>query len=107
VDDARAALIGAAYRHDVQEATVFFLGVLANAPGHRLDAPLTLVLAADDSATAGYEADLPAWRRLAGTVRVRMLPDGGHYFARTRAARAADEVLAAIEMCDQDRSVCS
>ncbi|MFI7075465.1 amino acid adenylation domain-containing protein [Micromonospora sediminicola] len=105
VDDARAALVGAAYRHDVREATEFFLDVLEGAAPPRLSASLTLVLAADDPATTGHEADLAAWRRLADTVRVRVLPDGGHYFPRTRAARTADEVRAVIELCDQDRSV--
>ena len=105
MDDARAALVGAAYRHDVREATAFFLDVLEGAAPPPLGAPLTLVLAADDPATAGHEADLPAWRRLAGTVGVRVLPNGGHYFPRTRAVRTADEVRAVIELCNQDRSV--
>ncbi|MCU7728828.1 amino acid adenylation domain-containing protein [Actinoplanes sp. KI2] len=107
VDDARAALVGAAYRHDVREATEFFLDVLTGAPVPRLGAPLFLVLAADDPATSGHEADLPAWRRLAGPVRVRVLPDGGHYFPRTRADRAAAEVRAVAQLCNQDRSACS
>ncbi|MGW2182497.1 non-ribosomal peptide synthetase [Streptomyces sp. NPDC001732] len=92
-DTGRAELVGAAYRHDVLEAGAFFAdGAGSAVPATLLKAPLTLVVAADDPATRGHEQDLDAWRRIAGTVGVHELPDGGHHFFRTRPAQAAAAV---------------
>ncbi|WP_256914744.1 non-ribosomal peptide synthetase [Streptomyces hilarionis] len=102
-DTTRAALVGAAYRHDVLEANAFFADAAENPPAVLLEAPLTLVTAADDPATRGHEGALPAWRRIARTVELRELPDGGHHFFRTRPAQTAAVVRAVHDMYRRER----
>ncbi|MET3982558.1 amino acid adenylation domain-containing protein [Streptomyces sp. PvR034] len=102
-DTSRAELVGAAYRHDVREANAFFADAVEHPPAHPLAAPLTLVVAADDSATQGHESDLDAWRVLARAVEVRELPDGGHLFFRTRPAQTAAVVRAVHDTHDRER----
>ncbi|MEW2615780.1 amino acid adenylation domain-containing protein [Streptomyces sp. NPDC047880] len=102
-DTTRAALVGAAYRHDVLEANTFFADAVENPPLALIEAPLTLVIAADDPATQGHEGDLPAWRGIARTVQVRELPDGGHHFFRTRPAQTAAVVRAVHDMHQRER----
>jgi pimeloyl-ACP methyl ester carboxylesterase len=102
-DTTRAALVGAAYRHDVLEANRFFADSVENPPVTLIEAPLTLVTAADDPATQGHEGDLHAWRGIARTVRVHELPDGGHHFFRTRPAQTAAVVRAVHDMHQRER----
>ena len=51
-----------------------------------------MVVAADDAATVGYESRHRDWQRLAESVDLHELVDGGHYFLRTRPAEAAQAV---------------
>ncbi|WP_438311030.1 non-ribosomal peptide synthetase [Streptomyces sp. HUAS TT3] len=102
-DTDRAALVGAAYRHDVLAANAFFADAVENPPTTLIAAPLTLVAAADDPATRGHEDGLDAWRLLARTVRVSELPDGGHHFFRTRPAQTAGVVRAVHAMHERER----
>ncbi|MFK0048620.1 amino acid adenylation domain-containing protein [Streptomyces sp. NPDC090741] len=102
-DTSRAALVGAAYRHDVLEANTFFADAVEHAPATLVAAPLTLVVAADDPATQGHEGGIEAWRRIARSVQVRELPDGGHHFFRTRPAQTAAVVLAVHDMHERER----
>ncbi len=102
-DTTRAALVGAAYRHDVLEANTFFADVVENPSAALIEAPLTLVTAADDPATQGHEDDLHAWRGIARTVQVRELPEGGHHFFRTRPAQTAAVVRAVHDMHQRER----
>ncbi|SDM86671.1 non-ribosomal peptide synthetase [Allokutzneria albata] len=97
LDTERAALVGAAYRHDVVAANRFF--VSAHEEGApRLATPLTLVVAADDEATEGYRRGSGNWPLVAENVDVRELADGGHYFPRTRPAETAAVITAVNEM---------
>ncbi|MEU2915732.1 amino acid adenylation domain-containing protein [Streptomyces massasporeus] len=103
MDTTRAVLVGAAYRHDVLEANTFFADAGQNPPLTLIEAPLTLVTAADDPATQGHEGDLHAWRGIARTVQVRELPEGGHHFFRTRPAQTAAVVRAVHDMHQRER----
>ncbi|HEX8518383.1 MAG TPA: alpha/beta fold hydrolase, partial [Pseudonocardia sp.] len=121
LDAPRAAHVGAAYRHDCTAAHRWFLdrvldpagtpaggvldpagkpagGVLdpGPAPAVRLAAPVTVVVAADDPSTADAARRHAQWRVLADEVDLHELPDGGHYFLRTRPERAAEVVAHAV-----------
>ncbi|WP_449451405.1 non-ribosomal peptide synthetase [Streptomyces spongiicola] len=94
LDAQRAEYVGAAYRHDCAAAHRYFAGLLETPPDVKLSAPVTVVVAADDPVTAPPERRLD-WRLLADRVDVHELPDGGHWFLRTRPAEAARTVLRA------------
>jgi amino acid adenylation domain-containing protein len=91
----RAEIVGRAYRHDVRTAARYLLAAREDPGSYRLACPIDVVVAADDTATAGYAVRHRAWRLLADEVRLHVLPDGGHYFPRTRSAEAAAVVLKA------------
>ncbi len=94
LDAQRAEHIGAAYRHDCVAAHRYFAGLLEAPPAVKLSAPVTAVVAADDPFTASPERRRD-WELLADRVDVYELPDGGHWFLRTRPAEAARAVLRA------------
>jgi amino acid adenylation domain-containing protein len=98
LDAQRAAHVGAAYRHDCVSAHRQLIETLENPPARRLSAPVTVVVAADDPATAGYPSRHRDWQLLAEHVDLQELPDGGHYFLRTRPAAAGRAVLRAAEL---------
>jgi amino acid adenylation domain-containing protein len=98
LDAERADHVGAAYRHDFVLAQRYFAEVLDNPPPERLSAPVTVVVAAEDPATAGFQERYRDWELLAGHVDLHELPDGGHYFPRTRPAEAGQAVLRPAEM---------
>jgi pimeloyl-ACP methyl ester carboxylesterase len=98
LDAERAEHVGAAYRHDFVLAQRFFAGLLDNPPLEPLSPPVTVVIAADDPATAGFQVRHRDWELLAEHVELHELPDGGHYFPRTRPAEAGQAVLLATEM---------
>ena len=85
----RAEHVGAAYRNDYVSANRYFAEVLDNPPPERLSAPVTVVVAADDPATAGFRERHGDWELLAEHVELHELSDGGHYFVRTRPTQAA------------------
>jgi surfactin synthase thioesterase subunit len=93
LDAERAEHVGAAYRHDYVTANRYFAEILDNPPSERLSAPVTVVVAADDPITAGFQARHRDWELLAEHVELHELPDGGHYFPRTRPAEAGQAVL--------------
>ncbi|MFB7630981.1 amino acid adenylation domain-containing protein [Streptomyces sp. NPDC056149] len=93
LDARRAERVGAAYRHDGVAAHRYFADALEHPPTTRLTAPVTLVLADDDPFTVEGSHRLDDWRLLADHVELCRLPDGGHYFPRTRPADAARAVL--------------
>jgi amino acid adenylation domain-containing protein len=88
LDAQRAEHIGAAYRHDCVAAHRYF----ADAPATKLSAPVTVLVAADDPATAGYEIRHREWQLIAERVELHELAGGGHYFLRTRPTDAAQTV---------------
>ncbi|GAA2658193.1 amino acid adenylation domain-containing protein [Streptomyces lunalinharesii] len=95
-DDQRAARAGAAYRHDALCAHRYFADILDQPPTERLTAPLTVIVADDDPTTADAAHRHGAWRLLADDVELHQLPDGGHYFPRTRPAETAQLVLRTV-----------
>jgi surfactin synthase thioesterase subunit len=92
LDAQRAEHVGAAYRHDCVSAHRYFADAFASPPAARLAAPVTVVVAADDQATTGYEDGHRDWQLLAERVELHELADGGHYFLRTRPTEAAQAV---------------
>jgi len=98
LDAERAEHVGAAYRHDCVSAHRYFAEVLENRPAERLAAPVTVVVAADDPATAGFRVRHRDWELLAERVELHELADGGHYFPRTRPAEAGQAVLRSVGM---------
>jgi amino acid adenylation domain-containing protein len=95
LDRQRAEHVGAAYRHDILSAHGWFVDAVEAPPPVRLSAPVTVVVAADDPATAGFEIRHRDWRLAAAQVDLHELPCGGHYFLRTRPTEAAQAVLRA------------
>lgn len=95
LNERHAEHIGAAYRHDCVSAHRYLLAALAAPPPVKPAAPVTVVVAADDPHTAGYAERHRDWRLLADHVDLHELPDGGHYFPRTRPDGAARAVLTA------------
>jgi len=93
LDAQRAGQIGAAYRHDCVSAHRYLADALDSPPAEKLSAPVTVVVAADDPSTADSAVRYRDWEFAAGQVDRHELPDGGHYFLRTRPAEAAQAVL--------------
>ncbi|MFG2881153.1 amino acid adenylation domain-containing protein [Streptomyces sp. NPDC048297] len=87
--------IGAAYRHDCVSAHRYLRDVLET-PAQKLSAPVSVVVAADDPHTAGHAQRHRDWLLLTDHVDLHELPDGGHYFTRTRPAEAARAVLGVV-----------
>jgi surfactin synthase thioesterase subunit len=98
LDAERTEHVGAAYRHDYESANRYFAEVLDNPPGQRLSAPITVVVAADDPATAEFRARYSDWELLAEHIELHELASGGHYYPRTRPAEAAQAVLSSAAM---------
>jgi surfactin synthase thioesterase subunit len=97
LDAQRAEQVGAAYRHDCVSAHRYLAEALQRPPAGRLSAPVTVVVAANDPMTAGFAALYRDWELLAENVDLYEIPDGGHYFLRTRPAGAAEVVLRAAK----------
>ena len=57
-----------------------------------------MVVAADDPSTAEFPHRHRDWQLVAEHVDLEQLPDGGHYFLRTRPAAAADVVHRAARL---------
>jgi pimeloyl-ACP methyl ester carboxylesterase len=93
LDAQRAEHVGAAYRHDYVSANRYFAEVVDNPPPERLSAPVTVVVAADDPATAQFRARHRDWELLGEHVELHELPDGGHYFPRTRPGETGQAVM--------------
>ncbi|MFB6961043.1 amino acid adenylation domain-containing protein [Streptomyces sp. NPDC056309] len=93
-----AERVGAAYRHDCVAAHRCFADALDSPPAVRLAVPVTVVVAADDPSTAGFQDHWRDWEFLAEQVDLCELTDGGHYFPRTRPAAVAAAVLDAADL---------
>ena len=93
LDAKHAEHVGAAYRHDCLAADRYLVDALDGPPRQKLAAPVTVVVAADDPVTAEWPNRHGDWQLLASQVDLRELPDGGHYFLRTRPNEAAQVVL--------------
>ncbi|MGI9613271.1 MAG: AMP-binding protein, partial [Acidimicrobiales bacterium] len=93
LDEERADHVGAAYRHDCISAHHWFIDLIDNPPAHPLRAPVTVVVAIDDPATADYASGHLDWKLAAERVDLHQLVDGDHYFLRTNPGCAAQLVL--------------
>jgi len=91
--DRDLAFVGRVYRHDTRAANEYLGAAGRHWNGHRLATPVTVAVSTSDPLTAGYGRRFGDWARFAGRVRLCLVDGGGHYFARTRAARCADEVV--------------
>lgn len=92
LDAQRAEHVGSAYRHDCVSAHQWFVDLLENPPTTRLSAPVTVVVAIDDPATAGYSSGHLDWQLAADNVDLHQLTEGDHYFLRTNPSCAAQLV---------------
>ncbi|MER6353847.1 amino acid adenylation domain-containing protein [Streptomyces sp. NPDC001634] len=90
--------VGAAYRHDCVSAHRYFADAMEVPPAVKLNAPVTVVVAADDPNAEEFPDRYRDWQLLAENVELHELADGGHYFLRTRPAEAAQAVLSAAEL---------
>ncbi len=75
------------FRHDARTANRYLAG-LAAGRARRLPS-LTVVFADDDPLTKGYETGFSRWEAVCDELHMTRLPDGGHYFCRSRAADVA------------------
>ncbi|HEY7176535.1 MAG TPA: alpha/beta fold hydrolase [Micromonosporaceae bacterium] len=98
LDADRAEHVGAAYRHDCAAAHHYFVGLLETSLDTKLSATITVVAAADDEYTDEFPQRYLDWRLLAENVEMYEIPDGGHYFLRTRPAEAAQSILLTTEL---------
>jgi surfactin synthase thioesterase subunit len=98
LDAQRAEHVAAAYRHDCLSAHGYFADALESPPVMKLSAPVTVIVAADDPITSAFPGRHRDWELLAEHVDLHELPDGGHYFVRTRSTQAAEAVLRAAEL---------
>ncbi|GGR77800.1 amino acid adenylation protein [Streptomyces aureoverticillatus] len=92
----RADVVARAARHDVRAAHAQLLRVREDPEGHRVRAPLDVVVARDDPATARAAELHCEWKAVGDHVTFHELPLGGHYFVSTRPADAAGAVRAAL-----------
>ncbi|HEY5882965.1 MAG TPA: alpha/beta fold hydrolase, partial [Nakamurella sp.] len=92
LDAQGAERVGAAYRHDCVTAHRYLIDTLQTQQAPRLSTPVSVVVAADDPITADFAHRHRDWDVLAEHVALQVLPDGGHYFIRTRPAQTAQVV---------------
>jgi amino acid adenylation domain-containing protein len=90
----RAELVGRAYRHDVCSTNRYLAEAPAGPGPGRLRTPVTVVVAADDPTTDRFAERYRDWEQVASTVTLHTLPEGGHYFVRSRPADVAVFVAA-------------
>ncbi|WP_406207884.1 amino acid adenylation domain-containing protein [Kitasatospora sp. NBC_01560] len=91
----RSDLVSGAYRHDVRSTNDYLLELQEGPERPRLAAtPVDVVVAEDDPTTREPAQRYKLWERAADSVALHRLEEGGHYFARTRAAEVAALVAA-------------
>ncbi|MFE9007773.1 amino acid adenylation domain-containing protein [Streptomyces sp. NPDC007875] len=85
----RADVVARAYQHDVLTAGRHLRAVGENPEAYRLDAPVEVVVARDDAATAALTEEYGGWKAISDRITLHELAAGGHYFVRTRPAETA------------------
>jgi len=98
LDAQRAEHVAAAYRHDCLSAYGYFADALESPRVRKLSAPVTVVVAADDPITSAFQRRHRDWELLAEHIELHEVPDGGHYFVRTRPTQTAAAVLSAAKL---------
>ncbi|MET9554809.1 amino acid adenylation domain-containing protein [Streptomyces sp. NPDC006645] len=91
----RARIADRSYRHDVGVANRHLVRARQDPRRHRVSAPVDVVVARDDTATADAGRRHRAWLELCDEVTLHELDQGGHYFVGTRPALTAALVRAA------------
>ncbi|HEY0638095.1 MAG TPA: amino acid adenylation domain-containing protein [Pseudonocardiaceae bacterium] len=84
-----ATLLARTFRHDAAAGNTYLADHHEDWLAHPLTTPCVVVAAADDPFTPGHAEEYGNWRGHAPDLRLAELPDGGHYFARTRPAATA------------------
>ncbi|MFD3514820.1 amino acid adenylation domain-containing protein [Streptomyces sp. NPDC058657] len=86
LDAADLRRVLAVVRHDMAQGGA----LLREATGwDRLRTPVRVIIGGADEATAGYRSGYRDWERFAHEVTLDVVPDGGHYFVKTRAEHLA------------------
>lgn len=86
-----------AFRADSVAATQMLHEATAAPQTARVASPLTHVVALDDALTSGYAEAAANWELFTSDgVTVTSLPDGGHYFNRTRPGPLAELIATAL-----------
>ncbi|MET8327375.1 amino acid adenylation domain-containing protein [Streptomyces sp. NPDC005181] len=91
----RVDVVGRAYRHDVLTSNTHLIRIHEDAASHRVDTPVDVVLARDDTSTARSGEGYGDWKTVSDQVTLHELEQGGHYFVSTRPADTARLVRAA------------
>ncbi|GAA0677353.1 amino acid adenylation domain-containing protein [Streptomyces malaysiensis subsp. malaysiensis] len=86
----RADLVGTAYRHDVCTTNAHLVALHGDPQAHRINAPVHVILAADDPSTERGPERYRDWKVIADQVELHELAEGGHYFTSTRPQETAD-----------------
>ncbi|PMS21443.1 non-ribosomal peptide synthetase [Trinickia soli] len=87
------------FRHDSSTANRYLANIAASRERRLFS--LTVVFADDDPLTKGYQQTFTRWESVCDELRMIRLPDGGHYFCRSR----PEEVSRLIADALRDRSV--
>ncbi len=93
LDSGQLDRAGASYRHDFNAANQYLAEIQDNPPKQKLQAPVTVVGAADDPSTPDMLHQYRAWQAIADQPELHLLEEGGHYFLRTRPQEVAQIVL--------------
>ena len=93
---AEIADLAHAFRTDSVESARILSEVLTHPDRARVDCPLTQIVALDDPLTLGHAETPGHWGLLAAEVTMLTLPDGGHYFNRTRPGPLAELVVTTL-----------
>jgi acyl transferase domain-containing protein/surfactin synthase thioesterase subunit/acyl carrier protein len=97
-DPVRVKFILDGFRHDALEQWKYYERLRANGGAAKLRAPLIAIVGDADPLTQGFETRWREWEHFAASVRLEVVPGGGHYFIKSHTnhvARliAADEAL--------------
>jgi surfactin synthase thioesterase subunit len=101
LEDSESRHVADAFRHDVVLAGRFFERAWRDSSDMRVRAPILNVVAKDDLLTRGYRRKYQNWRLFCDHVQLRVLPDGGHYFIKSRPGDAAEVILEAMQAMDR------
>jgi surfactin synthase thioesterase subunit len=87
--------MGRLFRHDVCGGYRYFIGVTEEEPDWRIQAPVTAVVADDDTGLAHAKDEFRCWERVAAHVNFLELAGGGHYFVRGNPAGTGELIVRA------------
>lgn len=88
-DEAELRFLVRNMRHDGREAEGFYTRAYRDPDSYRLKAPMACVVGEKDRATEFHAETVSEWRRFAGSVDLRVIPNAGHFFQKHQAAELA------------------